>query len=115
MNTTLRLLALFSTATAASWAACPAGVTPAQLFQSSAWAFQLTSSDFSVPGSASVGTIQPLANGALKVVQTYSTNLTTARQAESGGSYVLNPDCTGGTLIVNLNGFAMQLEFVYTN
>jgi len=115
MNTTLRLLALFSAATAASWAACPAGVTANQLFQSSPWAFQLTSSDMSTAGSATVGMFQPLANGTLKVIQTFSTNLSTGRQAESGGGYFLNPDCSGGLLIFTLNGFAMQLEFVYTN
>ena len=93
MNTTLRLLALFSAAAASSWAACPAGVTANQLFLSSPWAFQLTAGDMSVPGSATVGTFQALPNGTLKVVQTFSTNMSTGRQAESGGSYFLNPDC----------------------
>jgi len=91
--------------------ACPAD--PSTLIQGSSWAFQLRAGDFYEEGSASVGRFQVLPGGRLQVTETISNRGVINRQVQHGGSYILYADCTGGELLFDVNGRAVQLEFVY--
>jgi len=112
MKSIARLLLTFSAAVA-SWAACPVGVTPAQIINSSTWAFQLKAGDYSPTGSALVGTFAPLTPGLLKVSVTYTNAGVAVRKQDGTARYILYPDCTGGELLFYLNGLSFQLEFVF--
>jgi len=114
MRSIVRLLLTFSAAIA-SWAACPAGVNPAQIITANTWAFQLVAGDAGTIGSAAVGTFAPLPNGILKVVITYSNVGVVTRRQEATARYILYPDCTGGEFLFYVNGLGFQTEFVFVN
>ena len=94
---------------------CPADVS--SVIQGGPWAFQLRSPAFDPQTStAAVGTFTAKPNGVLSAILTVSNaNAAVMRRAEAPGRYILYPNCTGGEVMIMLNGFAAQLEFVWTN
>ena len=100
---------------------CPANAS--QLIQGGPWAFQLregarssiTTMNNTLAGLAAIGTFTALPGGTLTATLTVSNTGVIARRATVGGRYIVYSDCSGGEVMIMLNGFAAQLEFVWTN
>jgi len=113
---------------------CPAGLAdPLQLIDGQTWVFQTGAADYLPFGMASIGTFtaryapagagvtNTLPMGYLTVKETVNgvplagSALGLTRLAGITGKYQIYPDCSGGTLSVNLNQQAMQWDFVFAN
>jgi len=107
-----------------AWAqSCPAGLTnPLNLLANTTWAFR---TDDGQVGDATVGlftatigtsTRGPGAGtplGVLSVVESFNNGGFTEEQAQIPGSYTINPDCSGGNLIINSAQNGYQYQFVF--
>jgi hypothetical protein len=67
------------------------------------------------PGIAAIGTFRATGPGTITATLTTSEAGVIARRATVSGRYILYPDCAGGEIMIMLNGFAVQLEFVWSN
>jgi hypothetical protein len=68
-----------------------------------------------LPGVAAIGTFTATGPGVLVATLTTSEAGVIARRATVNGRYILYPDCSGGEIMIMLNGLAVQLEFVWSN
>jgi len=136
MKFTLLTLSLL-TATFAYGQTCPAD--PNQLILGGPWAFQLHTGSYAAqavdmrprpstidsvrdmrgtpqaPGAAAIGTFTAQPGGTLTATLTESNSGEISRRATVSGRYQVYGDCSGGEIMIMLNGFAAQLEFVWTN
>jgi len=96
---------------------CPAGTTNPNVAFAGVWTFE--SDGFSLGRGSSqlllanggrlVGTL----NGDLTITQTGAVFLSTVRLETDIGRFVVNADCTGGTLTFNLSSRPVQFDFVF--
>jgi hypothetical protein len=117
---------------------CPANVN--SLITANPWAFQLRTGAVStptitleprprdrdlridinprntaIPGVAAIGTFVATGPGVISATLTTSDAGVITRRATTGGRYILYPDCSGGEIMIMINTFAVQLEFVWAN
>jgi hypothetical protein len=116
---------------------CPANITA--VLASHPWAFQLRTGALApqermivleddrrilapkpigpeaTPGLAVIGTFAVNGPGTITATVTTSTSGVIVRRATASGRYILYGDCSGGEIMIMLNGLAVQLEFVWSN
>ncbi len=98
-------------------AACPANAL--DFIGSSTWSFRSRASQVTANkdgnSAAAIGrftTSVVNGRGALSLTETYRDGASITRGAQGSGRFDVYPDCSGGALLFNVNGQAVQLEFV---
>ena len=101
-------------------AACPANTNPLQMLVGS-WAFRAEGVSFYGEGAAgsfaaSIATSGPfMGRGVLSITTSYNFYGTVSRLEKAIGTYQIFPDCSGGTLSMNLANRPVAYDFWFAS